>query len=207
MVAYRLRIELPDRPGALAAVTGEIGASDANIVSIDVHEVDGATVVDEIVVDVPETWAPGPLASALAANTAGLLLSSRRITTRADPITGALDAVAAMVAGSAEAVDAACCQALLGLAHGSSARIQDAATAAGDPVAGVALERRTSVVTRPDSSGTGWVLAAVDDAVAPHAVALVTRPLNVRFSATEVSRAEALLRIRRQLRRTATAPA
>ncbi|MCU1373449.1 MAG: hypothetical protein JWO68_735, partial [Actinomycetia bacterium] len=52
MVAYRLRIELPDRPGALAGVTSEIATFDANILSIDVHEVDGNTAIDEIVVEV-----------------------------------------------------------------------------------------------------------------------------------------------------------
>lgn len=205
MVAYRLRIELPDRPGALAAVTGEIAAANANIVSIDVHEVDGETVVDEVVVEVADTWAPGPLATALAANSDGTLLSSRRIIHRADPITVALDAVAVMVGGEPAAVDAACCRALLGLAHGSSARILEGDAIADDPAASMAFERCSTIVAKDEASG-GWQLAAVDDAVDPHAVAVVARSLNVRFSATEVGRAEALVRIRRQVRRTATAP-
>src|SRR5258706_588322 len=86
MPAYRLRIELPDRPGAPAGVTSAIAASQANTISIDVHEIDGASI------------------------------------------------------------------------H-------------------------------------GWVMVAIDDPTAPAIVAFVTRPLNVRFSDTEVSRVEALLRL------------
>src|SRR4051812_24757770 len=86
MPTYRLRIELPDRPGALAGVTRALADSDANIVSIDVHEVDGDTAVDEIVVDVSLDWAPRNLAAGLAASGAGTLLSSRRVTTVEDPL-------------------------------------------------------------------------------------------------------------------------
>ena len=102
MATYRLRIELRDRPGALAGVTGEIAAHNANIISIDVHEIDGDTAVDEIVVAVGEDWVPGPLAAALAASGSGNLLSSRRMTTIDDPMVGALEAVAAMISGDQE---------------------------------------------------------------------------------------------------------
>src|SRR6478735_3845697 len=74
MVAYRLRIELPDRPGALAGVTTEIAESEANILSIDVHEVDGNTAIDEIVVEVADDWAPGALAGSMALSGVGNLL-------------------------------------------------------------------------------------------------------------------------------------
>ena len=197
MPAYRLRIELQDRPGALAQVTAAIAASDANITSIDVHEVDGSTAVDEIVVDVAEGWAPAPLAEALADCGAGSLLSSRRMTSTDDAVASALRSAAAMVGGSPETVDAECRSALLALAHGSSARLVDLEAAAREPAARLALDRRTSIVTRDsDSTGIhGWVMAAIDDPVEPAVVALITRPLNVRFSATEVSRVEALLRL------------
>jgi hypothetical protein len=201
MVAYRLRIELPDRPGALAGVTSEIADSEANILSIDVHEVDGGTAIDEIVVEVPDGWAPGALAASMAMSGVGNLLSSRLVVTSDDPVTAALDAVVAMVTGSPADVDAACCAALLSLALGSSARLLDAGAAALDPTGRLAVDRSGPIVHRADDGGgqVSWVLAAPDDATDPRTVALVTRPVDMRFSATEVSRVEALLRIRRSL--------
>jgi hypothetical protein len=87
------------------------------------------------------------------------------------------------------------------MAHGSSARLVDLDEAAREPAARLALDRRTSIVTRDsDSTGIhGWVMAALDDPADPAVVALITRPLNVRFSATEVSRVEALLRLCRMV--------
>jgi hypothetical protein len=191
MPAYRLRIELPDRPGALAAVSGAIAAAHANITSIDVHEVDGGSAVDEIVVEVPEAWAPRQLAEALAASGNGVLLSSRRVVVNDDALASALRSAAAMIGGTSETIDAECRAALLAMAHGSSAKLVGLDTT--DTAARMALDRRTSIVTRDGEHG--WVLAAIDDTVVPSAVALVRRPLNVRFSATEVSRVEALLRL------------
>ena len=202
MPAYRLRIELQDRPGALAQVTAAIATSDANITSIDVHEVDGDTAVDEILVEVSEGWTPAPVAAALAAGRAGTLLSSRRVTQTYDAVTSALRSVASMVDAETTLTDAATRAALLAMANGSSARLLDVDAAAAEAAARMALERRTSIVARDDdATGThGWVLAALDVTSDPTMVALVTRPLNVRFSATEVSRVEALLRLCRLVR-------
>jgi len=200
MVAYRLRIELPDRPGALAGVTSEIAESNANILSIDVHEVDGNTAIDEIVVEVTDDWAPGALAAAMALGGVGNLLSSRLVVASDDPVTAALEAVVAMVSGNPGSVDAECCSALLSLALGSSARLLDVEAAVLDSTGHLALDRRGPIVSRvEDGDDVSWVLAAPDDPTDPHTVALVTRPLDMRFSATEVSRVEALLRIRRSL--------
>jgi hypothetical protein len=208
MVAYRLRIELPDRPGALAGVTSAIAAANANIVSIDVHEIDGTTAVDEIVVEVADGWAPAPLAAALVQSGGGILLSSRRMTSTEDPVTSALRAVTSMVSDGPSAVDGECRQALLALAHGSSARLLDLDAASRDQTGRLALDRRSTIVARDGDASTthGWVLAALDDAHDPTTVALVTRPLNVRFSATEVSRVEALMRLCRLLGATRPRP-
>lgn len=188
MPTYRLRIELPDRPGALAAVSAVLAEHGANIVSIDVHEIDATSAVDEIVVAVPDGWMPSPAAMALVGAGAGTLLSSRRMATAEDAVTAALRAVAAMVASPPEDFDDHCTAAVLQVASGASAELV-AADAVDDVQDG-------SIVTRVEH---GWQLAAVDDAADPQVVALVERPLNVRFSATEISRVEALLRIRRRL--------
>ena len=42
----RLRVELPDRPGALSRVAGIIGECGGNVVSVDVQEVEGTLAVD-----------------------------------------------------------------------------------------------------------------------------------------------------------------
>jgi hypothetical protein len=169
----------------LAAVSAVFAEHDANIVSIDVHEIDRTSAVDEIVVDVPEGWIPSNLAMALAESAAGTLLSSRSVTTPDDAVTVALKAVAAMVTGD---VDTACTAAVLRVASGAKASLVNVDEAD--------YARSGSVVTRVEH---GWQLAAVDDETDPWTVAIVSRPLNVRFSATEISRVEALLRIRRRL--------
>ena len=102
---YRLRIELPDRPGALAGVTSEIAGSDANIVSIDVHEVDGSTAIDEIVVEVTDSWAPGALAASMARSGVGNLLSSRQVVASDDPVT-AVDLLGELLSAGARLVGA-----------------------------------------------------------------------------------------------------
>ena len=193
MPTYRLRIELPDRPGALAGVTRAIADSDANIVSVDVHEVDGEVAVDESVVDVGLDWAPRTLAAALAASGVGTLLSSRRVTTVEDPLVSVLRSLAKMLAHQPGAFEAETKRALLAVAHGSSARILDVAEAEREVATRATLERGTSLVTRADDHG--WTLTAVDDPNDPALVAVVSRSLNLRFSATEVARVEALLRL------------
>jgi len=188
MPNYRLRIELPDRPGALASVSGVLASSGANIVSIDVHEIDDGSAVDEIVVEVDDDWTPQSAAAALSTNGVGALLSSRRMGNREDAVTAALRAVASMAAAAPEDLDGYCIAAVMQMVSGSSI-VLVSSDDAGDVQDG-------SVVHRVDH---GWQLAAVDDDTDPQTIAVLARPLNVRFSATEISRVEALLRIRRRL--------
>ena len=193
MPTYRLRIELPDRPGALAGVTRAIADSDANIVSIDVHEVDGDTAVDEIVVDVALDWAPRTLAAALAESRMGTLLSSRRVTTVEDPLVSVLRSLGKLLDNGAAAFEAETRRALLAVAHGSTARVLTVDEAMREDAPRSSVERGESLVTRADDHG--WILTAVDDPSEPKLVGVVSRSLNLRFSATEVARVEALLRL------------
>ena len=193
MPTYRLRIELPDRPGALAGVTRAIADSEANIVSIDVHEVDGDTAVDEIVVDVALDWAPRTLAAALADSGMGTLLSSRRVTTVEDPLVSVLRSLGKLLDQGTASFEAETRRALLAVAHGSAARILTVDEAMREDAPRSSVERGTSLVTRADDHG--WILTAVDDSSEPKLVAVVSRSLNLRFSATEVARVEALLRL------------
>jgi hypothetical protein len=162
-------------------------------VSIDVHEVDGETAVDEIVVDVALDWAPRTLAASLAASGAGTLLSSRRVTTVEDPLVSVLRSLGKLLNNDAGAFEAETGRALLAVAHGSTARILTLDEAMREDAARASIERGASLVTRADDHG--WSLTAVDDPSDPKLVAIVSRSLNLRFSATEVARVEALLRL------------
>ena len=51
MSLYALRLRLPDRPGALGSVASRIGSVGADVVSIDVIERLGASVVDRVLVE------------------------------------------------------------------------------------------------------------------------------------------------------------
>jgi len=54
MARHELWVELADRPGNLAALAGDLAACDANIVNLDVHAGPGETVIDRLVVQVPD---------------------------------------------------------------------------------------------------------------------------------------------------------
>jgi ACT domain-containing protein len=52
MAGYLVRIALPDRPGALGLVASRIGAVGGDIVAIHILERDDGTAVDEFVIDI-----------------------------------------------------------------------------------------------------------------------------------------------------------
>ncbi len=54
MALWTVRVELADRPGRLAALTGAVAACGGNIRSLDVQALDSTRVVDELLVDLPE---------------------------------------------------------------------------------------------------------------------------------------------------------
>jgi GNAT superfamily N-acetyltransferase len=54
MARHELWVELEDRPGNLAAVAADLAACGANIVQLDVHAGGAGTVVDRLVVQVPD---------------------------------------------------------------------------------------------------------------------------------------------------------
>ncbi|SES00054.1 GNAT family N-acetyltransferase [Actinokineospora terrae] len=63
---WRLRVRLDDRPGALARVTARLAARDCNVLGLSVLPVPGG-VVDEIVVNTPDTCSPADLVTDLRA--------------------------------------------------------------------------------------------------------------------------------------------
>jgi hypothetical protein len=54
VATFLLRVELPDRPGALGAVASRIGAVRGDVVSVEVVEQREGTAVDEFVIELPD---------------------------------------------------------------------------------------------------------------------------------------------------------
>jgi hypothetical protein len=206
MHPYRVRVELPDRPGALARVAGVIAECGGDVIAVDIHELDGSVAVDEIVVDVPEGWEPAHLADGLTRTGAGVLLSSQRIDDeRRDPIVAALHWCAAMIAAGPATCDLELGRAVLEVTHATAAWTCDVEEAVDLAAGSLALERGGAVVVRTDGLPPAyaeslprsvWLLAAPDSALNPTIVAFAARPLSLRFTPTEVARVEMLLQLR-----------
>jgi predicted amino acid-binding ACT domain protein len=207
MVFSRLRIELPDHPGALAAVSRVLAAKGLNVVEVSIHEVEGQRAVDEIVVHSDSPLTSTDLARALEAAGADLL-SVAPCDMRGDPVVTALTWVSATLERpSRKSSLATGVRLLTGIDH---LYVCSAEEAARWPVGAAAVRSGWPVVQRVDRApeplrdgvagdGSGvWVLAAPD---APNAslVVLASRPYAIRFTATELNRLAAVLDCRRRL--------
>src|SRR4051794_30629423 len=85
----QLRIELPDHPGALAAITRVLARHRMNVIEVAIHEVDGPRAVDEILVEGSEPVDGAALGAALA-DAGGDLLSVTPCEMRADLVVAAM---------------------------------------------------------------------------------------------------------------------
>lgn len=63
-MSYLMRVELPDRPGALGAVATALGTVECDILAMDVLERSAGRVVDDLVVTLPSGKAPDILITA-----------------------------------------------------------------------------------------------------------------------------------------------
>jgi hypothetical protein len=209
----RLRIELPDHPGALAAVGRVLAGCGLNVVEVAIHEVEGDRAVDEIVVH-GEPLDYGKLAPALTAVGADLL-SIAPCEMRGDPVITALTWVTATLdAPARRSALATGLRLLTGLDHLYVAPAEEARRW---PIAAAAVRQRQVVVQRmaqapeplrtaADGDGSGvWVLA-VPDAADPAYVVIASRPYSIRFTATEINRLAAVLDCRRRLVAARTMP-
>ncbi len=205
MSRYRLRVELPDLPGALARVATVISDFDGDVVSIDVHELDGHQVVDELVVEVLTDLDRRVLGAALEEAEAGTLLSCGPAAARSEPVVEALGwARELAVANDAATV----CRVLASACPSSKvwvAPIDDAREVAAGRLA---LARGAPLVQRshdlPDQLGgrpasTMWLLAVPDVQPQTRCIAFLARPGSLRFTASEVARVGALMALHRAL--------
>lgn len=206
MVFSRLRIELPDHPGALAAVSRVLAAQGLNVVEVSIHEVEGPRAVDEIVVHASATPRSTVLSAALASAGAELL-SVAPCDMRGDPTVTALTWITATLERPQRKSSLATGVRLL--AGIDPVHVCSVEEALQWPIGAAAVRRGWPVVQRldrapeplrvssdVDSSGV-WVLAA-PDAPDPSLVVLAARPYAIRFTATELNRLAAVLDCRMQ---------
>jgi predicted amino acid-binding ACT domain protein len=206
MTLTQLRVELPDHPGALAAITRVLAGHRMNVVEVAIHEVDGPRAVDEILVEAAEPVASDRLRASLA--TAGADLLS---VTPCDVRTDLVVAAAAWVSESLphphrRGTLVAAVHALTGI---NPVHVVPAAAAEDTDIGLSAVRRGRAVVKRLDElppflvgdgvrGGARWVLAA-PDGIDPTVVVFASRPFSVRFTATELRRLTAVLDCRRRM--------
>ena len=207
MIFARLRIELADHPGALAAVTRVLAAGGLNVVEVSIHEAEPPRAVDEIVVHAEEPLSTGELSAALEAVGAELL-SVGPCDMRGDAVVTALTWVTATLEKPTRKSSLATGVRLLtGIDPVQVFTIDEARQW---PIVSAAVRRGWPVVERlahaPDAfrgggegDGSGvWVLAA-PDGPDPSLVVMAVRPYAIRFTATELNRLAAVLDCRRRL--------
>ncbi|WP_020622632.1 ACT domain-containing protein [Pseudonocardia sp. ICBG1142] len=92
---YRVRVRLPDEPGALARLTAALAAVDCNILALSVHGQDAHSVVDELLVSGPCSVGELSVAICDAVTGGGVMVLPADPHDLVDPPTRALDLVAA----------------------------------------------------------------------------------------------------------------
>jgi len=207
MIFSRLRIELADHPGALAAVTRVLAAGGLNVVEVSIHEVEAPRAVDEIVVHAEAPIEVADLTASLQ-SVGAQLLSVGPCDMRGDPVITALTWVTATLEKPTRKSSLATGVRLLtGIDPVHVFTVEEAQDL---PVASAALRRAWPIVQRLDrvpaplrppgiEDGSGvWVLAAPDSRE-PSLVVMAARPYAIRFTATELNRLAAVLDCRRRL--------
>jgi predicted amino acid-binding ACT domain protein len=204
----RLRIDVPDHPGALAAVSRVLAGLSMNVVEVSIHEVEGERATDEIVVHCEAMPTYDTLRAAVA-GTGAELLSVGPCSPRNDPIVDGLTWVTAMLdAPERRSTLATGIRTLAGIDPVQvvpAADVEQLAIVAAAITTGRVVVQHVARVPEllrdayvaPDESGA-WVLAA-SDGMPGGFVVLGARPYAIRFTATELSRLSALLDCRRQL--------
>ena len=96
MPLYKLRVDLPDNPGGLAALATTLAEHDVNILSLAVHGKDATTVTDDLVVDMRDTAKLGSLICACTRSAREISISRTDPHALVDAPARALDIAAAL---------------------------------------------------------------------------------------------------------------
>jgi hypothetical protein len=195
MTSLRLRLELADHPGVLAAATTALASLGVDVLAIDVLEENGPTVVDELVVRLPPAITVQDVEDVLRMAGAIEVLSVAAGGPVEDPVVRAIAHAQTTLTTPWDA-DAAG-RALAAVAYADAGVLVDVGEAVRYPLARRALDSGVPATGRagPDASPlgspTGWVLWVAQEGSEPAFMAVVARRLNVRFSATEAARLRA----------------
>lgn len=197
----RARIELPDVPGALVAVATAIARTGANIVSVDVHSLEGGRACDELLLDLPDHVDSAVLTASLSETRAGSLVGLWPGDRTVDPFLLALRAACGVVGVGETAAEEELVGRLAQVCGTSAVWLLEASAASTEPgrsavATGRPVVLRTNNVPAelaPGPVSEWWLLAVPDARLDPRRVAFVARPIGNRFTATEVARVEALL--------------
>lgn len=194
-----MRIELPDEPYSLGRIATALGDLGANILHIDVHELDGSDVIDEVVIAGPDSLSPSDVRQALLAAGARTVVSVPLVHRHMDALVRALNA---LVTFCRDPSDEGLLSVIPSVVPVEGVAIEPIRDLDGIDPTGRQLRWGTPAAR---CVGKSWVLAVPRVEHAPTPVdALVVRRAN-RFSATEVARLRALLLLVAHLTRSADA--
>jgi len=210
----RLRISIPDRPGALARVATIIASRGGNITSIDVQQANAEFAVDELLVDFPEEPDAAGLREDLAEDGETVLLSLQ-LTESIDPIVASLRQVAELLESGSNDAEAALARGVAQLCSSPVAWVSSAEEATRYGAGRFAMERQGVVVMTTTElpahlaerlPGEVCLLAVPDvEQGEQHKVIFVARPVGNDFTTTEVARIEALVSLHTALAKIITA--
>lgn len=205
MAMLRVRVELADVPGALAGLTTAVAALGVDVAAVDVLEVDGRSVVDEVLLRLPPQVGPREVRDVLRVAGADVL-SCREVPTARDPAVAALELARSVVTLEEQDLGSA----LAGVAYADAGALVPVDQAERYPLAlraladGVPATGPAGPQAAPLPVGTGWVLWVAPQLPDPQQLAVVGRRMDVRFAATEAARLRALVTLLEQVRRVRT---
>lgn len=206
MALWTFRVELLDRPGQLAALTGAVAACGGNILALDVQALDGTRVADELLVDVPEDVSVEYVESQIRATGAEVvMLAAASTDDLVDPQTRCLELGRRLVrrhAARERVLEAA----LAELVGADGVMVVPAEATLTSALAGQALvedrpmmarERTGLVPTRSDQEAP-WLLVIPPTEGAGGQVTMLARA-GAGFNASEIARIQALLALAAEL--------
>lgn len=194
MATHALRITLSNEPGALARASAAMAELGVNIVDVDVHELDGLHVVDEIVVWMPDDVSPADLRSVLLMAGCLQVESVPNAHHTTDAIVRCLDGLARCIPESVGQQDALL-EMVTQLMPGATAHM---VRSTASPEAKEAVERGVPVSASVHGSHRAWTVVLPYPEDAP-AIGIELRREGLRPSSTEIARVRALLRVHRMI--------
>jgi GNAT superfamily N-acetyltransferase len=206
MGRHELWVELADRPGNLAAVAADLASCGANILHLDVHAGGESTVVDRLVVQVPDERGHELAAAAARCGATLLHLDDADPHVLVDDVVRALDTAVSLLAS--DRPDAVV-EAVRRLIPVDEVRVETAAPADALPDSPIAdaVARGVTRIERawdgpapvgPTGGEEPWLAVVPHDHDGAQAIAVLTRR-GPRFTATEVARCRAVLRLAAQI--------